>query len=196
MATETFSVDENPLTTNWSTVIGQQALKADSGLCKSSSTYSCVAYWNSSSFNSDQYSQIYIHTRVGTSPNSGGVTVRCANTANTFYLYQYAASTYKQNVYKCVNGTYTKLGSDYADTLDAGSTMKLVVEGTTLTPYINGVAKATRSDSSIASGSPGIRIDDNYPFVYMYLDNWEGGNLVNNLSVDVHDCTDIKTVLL
>ncbi len=51
---------------------------------------------------------------------------------------------------------FNALGATYADVPGTTDVMRLEVSGTTLTPYINTVAKATRTDSNLASGQPGL----------------------------------------
>ena len=81
-------------------------------------------------------------------------------------------------VYKCIAGTTTQIGSNYTQTYVTGDILKLEVAGqddsAVLTPYINGVAKATRAGvSGLNSGYAGIRISA----ATGTLDDWEGGDV-------------------
>ena len=165
-----FSPDANPLT-GWTIVTDCFALKAISDKCAIiANGFNSAEYYSSGTFSDDQYSQVVISVRA----SYFGVIIRCSTSAATFYLYQSGNSATVQEVHKCISGSFTQLGSSYAGTASNGDTIKLAITGTTLTPYINGTAQATRSDSSISTGYPGLRLagDDT-----IRVDDWEGGNV-------------------
>lgn len=189
MATDDFNrANANPIGGNWSTVLGEQNVQLLSNTAHGVSTSWSVAYWNAESFNENHYSQL----QWVTSGNYYfGVATRCQSAARTYYKWsQYSATSCR--LYKVVAGVSTQLGSSVAYTPVVNDVFKLVSTGTTHVGYINGSQQISQTDSSISNGSPGITIIG----AAIACDNWEGGNLVNSLSVSVHDCTDIKTVLL
>lgn len=90
--------------------------------------------------------------------------------ANNYYLWR-IGNVQGNNVlqlYKKVSGTFTKLYEHY-ETFDAFdiNTLKLVMDGSTVKGYLNGVLKASIEDSSFSTGSAGVR---GYATSY-YIDN-------------------------
>ena len=88
--------------------------------------------------------------------------------------------------YKRVGGTYTQLGSDVATTLNANTVyqLKVVVQGSTLTTYVDNVIKQSVSDSSHVRGRVGVRsygsaaMFDNLAVnpLQLFTDDFEDGN--------------------
>jgi hypothetical protein len=170
-ATDTFTGEENPLATNWTTITGCNALQKTGGYC--CGTAGGVvngAYWDADAFDDDQYSQadfleVYDNTAVA---------VRISASANTEYYFGYVGSG-NFKLLKSVAGSETQLGSTYAPTFSAGDCVGIKVVGTTITPYTEADGDlATRTDSAIASGAAGLW---NYQSAVMKWDNWEGGNV-------------------
>lgn len=121
--------------------------------------------WTGTTFGANQCSQAKTLTQF----HLMWVAVRVSASADTYYYMRGGAST-AWSVWKIVNGgTRTKIGTDYAAAV-TNDVVKLCVSGTTLTPYINGVAQATQTDSAIATGQPGFGLLD----TTSYADDWVG----------------------
>jgi hypothetical protein len=108
-----------------------------------------------------------------------GVAVR-VSTDGSSDCYFYAATGDARFVGKVVNGTETILGNT-GSTGANQSTMRIEVDGTTITCYYNGSVDTELSngngvytDSDISSGKIGLYMRDN---TYTYVDDWSGGDL-------------------
>lgn len=94
---------------------------------------------------------------------SAGIAIcgRMDTTNKTFYMLQYFAGGIDTwQMFKCVNGSFTQLGSDYDDVIGTGNsrTCKLEMRGTTIKGYVDGVERISATDSDIsAAGKAGIR---------------------------------------
>ena len=163
--------DANPIGGNWSVPTGGAALKILSNVVTGTvdETTDNLSYWNADTFANDQYSQAVI------TGDNVGVAVRMATGALTYYAFIHTTGD-QFEVHEVTTGTWAKLGDTYAETYTPGDTIKLTISGSTLTPYLNGSALATRSDSSISSGSAGIVIATPFP-TSQTINNWAGGDL-------------------
>lgn len=165
--------DENPLGNgNWTTLTGLAGLRIVSNNALSStddSNYN-ASYWSSATFNDAQFSQV---TVKGTNRYEG-VMVRASSSTNTYYYFRHVGTSEVCQLFKVVAGSPAQLGADYG-TAVAPTTIRLEISGTTLTPYIGGVAQATRTDSDIASGAPGAWAMNSGGNAV--LDDWSGGDL-------------------
>lgn len=131
------------------------------------------AFWNSGSFGNDQYAEAKI-VQVGASRTWMGVCVR----ASAGYGYTlgiepgglwYMHKTLNYSVSTIANGTTT---------LSANDIIRLEVSGTTLTAKRNGSVLTTVTDSSIASGAPGVYGQGEATSgTYTLLDDWVGDDL-------------------
>jgi hypothetical protein len=134
----------------------------------------CGARWTADAFANDQYSQCVLAAKSGSTAEAVGPGVRhaAAGTGTYYGYYQDGGST--GYCFKMVAGTWTQLGATFGSAA-AGVTLKLEVQGTTLTVYHNGVSQGTRTDSAIASGVGGITGFGSS--TGMRADIWEAGNL-------------------
>lgn len=111
----------------------------------------CITAFSGSATN--HYSQI----TVGTNAAFAGPTVH-SNTGNIFYLFELNINGTQCQITLC-NGGYSALSTFTAQVVGGDVAYLEWVSGV-LTAKINGVTKGSVSDSSIASGKPGIRIFD------------------------------------
>lgn len=100
--------------------------------------------------------------RAASLASNGAITAcgRVDTSANTFYGALYATGDGSWTLYKLVAGTFTPLAY-YGQTLVAGSdyTATLDMVGTTIRLLVDGVQRASVTDSSItAAGKAGIRV--------------------------------------
>ena len=131
------------------------------------SSGNALATYQGATFENDQWAQ-------ATSGNGGdvGVAVRGATSAYTGYFYRPGASNTRV-LGRVVAGTITVLAtSNTSHTNVAGDMYRLVVIGTTLYCYLNGVLEnfGAITDSTISSGFPGIEGGSSTGGVlYMYM---------------------------
>lgn len=140
--------------------------------------------WSSDAFNDDQYAEATLTADANTC--YGGVAVRCASGAETYYGF-YSSSDDSCYLFKMVASSWSQLGSS-GSPYSTSSVIRLEVEGTTITPKVDGVIEdppGAQTDSSIASGSTGIC---GYGDGATRVDDWGGGNVgVTDLSASVSD---------
>lgn len=112
--------------------------------------------YTGSTFADDQYAQAKV-TVTSTGSNAGlGVVVRGATNGSCYRAVVSKAASNNVSLFKFVAGAGTNLGNRTTTWVD-GDTLRIEVQGTTITLYQNGVALgATFSDSALASGAPGI----------------------------------------
>lgn len=152
----------------WTNGLGTIVISASTVAKAGSAGADCSAWWKAHKFPSDHYAQVELRVDV----DGGGINVRHQSGATTMYAFLSAASTC--SVYEITAGTFAQLGSNYANNTVVGDVLKLDATGSTLTPSINGVALATRTDASIIGGAPGISIFD----TGMSCDNFKCGPAV------------------
>ena len=137
------------------------------------------------SYASDQYSQIEITSTQLSGGQWIGAAVRAQNGGQNAYLglYFWNNGDPALMLFKRINGGWTQLGSTYqCGPLAAGTQLKLMAVGNTLSFLENGVERIAVGDSSLTGGAPGIMA-----FGTAVADNWAGGTAgfeVHYLSTD------------
>jgi lysophospholipase L1-like esterase len=89
-----------------------------------------------------------------------GIIGRAQTAANTLYFARYNDTAGGWQLFKTVAGSSTQLGSTIADTFSAGTekTLRLTMNGTTISVQVGGATIISVTDSAIASaGRPGCR---------------------------------------
>jgi hypothetical protein len=133
-------------------------------------------YYYNDDVTDNQWAQV--DTVICNSPYRIGAAVR-VSTDGSSDCYFYAATGDARFVGKRVNGTETILGNT-GSTGANQSTMRIEVDGTTITCYYNGSVDTALSgsgvytDTDISSGKVGLYMIDNS---YTYVDDWSGGDL-------------------
>lgn len=159
---DNFNRADGGLGANWTDQAGTNGIVSNQAVPVSSGDGFFSSFYSGVSFVDDQSSQLL----RGNSNNYCFVCVRMSGLAGSRngYLYYNHGS-----IRSMVAGVETEIGTDasYA----SGDTAKLVASGTTITPYVNGVAGTPITDSSIASGSPGFGF---YSFTGQAIDDWVG----------------------
>lgn len=136
-----------------------------------SRSVSLAAYY-SGTFANDQYAEAQI-VQVGSDNMFMGVCVR-GSSGNAYIFY---VDTNQWVLAKVVAGVYTEL-SNGALTLATNDLVRLEASGTGLTGKVNGSTLATATDSSLASGNPGVSGQGSAASgTYTLLDNWVGADL-------------------
>lgn len=106
---------------------------------------------------SDHFSQIKF-TSIGQASGRGaGPTVRFASGANTYYWYK--QDTYDKNpnnnIFKCVAGTLTLLGTGTDRDASDNDVAKISADGSTISIISNGTLQEAITDTAISSGTRG-----------------------------------------
>lgn len=183
LATDSFNrANANPIGANWTTVTSQGAFQIVSNAATvaslaadSASLHSGISWTGVN----DQYAQANI-TQVGGGGGLGtgfGLVVR--GDAATATMYRLVVGTGSNNIElaKLITGAYTLIW-DRTATFNSGDLIRLEAQGTTLRVFINGVqVGANTTDSSIASGSPGMGYSASATSGSM--DNWEAGDFTS-----------------
>lgn len=167
-----FNSAENPLATNWSTNVSQTNMIAVSDVATGDDdSGSYAAYWDADEFTGNQFSQAYIWG------SNIGVTVKVSDDSDSFYLWKRTTGT-TYELWKVSSSSWSRLGDAYtvANGDSNGELIKLEINGTTLTPYVDGVAQATRTDSALSGTRVGILTESNIS-TGCFLDDWSGGDL-------------------
>lgn len=153
------------LGTNWTLGLSTVAISGSVDVIGTGTDSS--AWWNANTFGGDHWSQI---TRKDSNDGAGAI-VRHQSGANTFYAWTANVGT-GGVMWEVTAGSFAQLGAGYGGLVtSAGHTIKLDATGSTLTPSIDGVATATRSDASITGGKPGVHCSG----TTSHADDWIGG---------------------
>lgn len=115
-----------------------------------------AAYYSAVGVHPDnQYSQVKFVTLTSIQ----AAVVRGSTAAQTLYAGGYNDSDFVgtkiPRIWKYIAGVITSIATG-TGTIAAGDTIKLVVQGTSLSLYVNGILRASGTDASIASGKAGI----------------------------------------
>jgi hypothetical protein len=177
----------NPIGGNWTTAPSFAALQILTSAAQNTSDTGTDngAYWNANSFPNDQYSQCNVTDtslpegangecgpgpmcRVATSAprNLYRVVFGPGNTTNLFFE-KYAADSYSPI-------------AGFSVTINNGDLLKLQVQGTTLTAFVNGTQVATTTDSSVTTGPAGLAFSSCPAGSTVTFDNWEAGDLAQD----------------
>jgi len=116
--------------------------------------------WTAGTFTSDQYSQIEVTGRQLTGDQWIGAAVRARSGGRDAYVgvYFWNGGRPALVLFKRSSGSWIQLGSYSTGPLAAGTTLKLVAVGSTITFLENGVQRLSASDSSFSGGAPGIMV--------------------------------------
>lgn len=190
IATDNFNRAGPALGSNWATLnnlAGDDMKIVASVRVTGASTGSsrAAARWvGAGSFTADQYSGIKI-TALGFITTDYSIGVICRASADTdsardFYevlvLSDSSGPNYTTQVNKVVNGTRTALNSA-SRAWAVNDRVECEAEGTTIRGLKTGVAFFTVTDSSIATGNPGIAGSNDQTDGNSTGDDWDGGNL-------------------
>jgi hypothetical protein len=146
------------------------------------SVRSAARWIGAGTFTDNQYASVVISglTSIGSNVNTIGAGCRMsgADGTRTFYYIWLEDLSDNADFGKFVNGTRTSFTTG-SITIVNGDRIELECDGTTITAMINGVAiggSFTTTDSSIATGTPGVIASGNNTGA-LVGDDWDGGNL-------------------
>jgi hypothetical protein len=139
-----------------------------------------AAYWSASLFSSSQFSQVTLTALNGTS-DFPGVAVLLSGSAGSTQGYSCVEDTTNIFIQK-ITGTSNATLTSAATTGAIGDILRLeAAPGGALTCYKNGVSTLTATDTTYASGQPGL-------FLFgttATSKNWSGGNLHPLAQLDI-----------
>jgi hypothetical protein len=174
-ATDDFNrANANPIGGDWVTVTGWYACQVYSNKLARTQTANANnrIYWNGVALADNQYARATNLTYLGYCV----VGVRQArSTADTSYHLYYYSTTGQP--YKVIAGSYTTLGSAFILGAPDGLSVETNVVGTGLDFLLNGTSKATRTDSSLTSGTSILGLAGVYDVTtYGFFDNFSCGD--------------------
>jgi len=147
--------------------------------------------WTGSTLTSNQYSQIEVTSRPLTGGQWIGTAVRAQHGGRDAYvgIYNWNGGRPELLLFRRSGGNWIQLGAGYSPgPLAAGTRLRLVAVGSTISFLENGVQRLSVSDSSLSGGAPGIMI-----YGVGTAGNWSGGNasrapgfVVQYLSTDAY----------
>jgi len=139
--------------------------------------------WTATAFTSNQYSQIEVTSRQLTGSQWIGAAVRVQNGGQDAYagLYYWNSGHPELLLFKRSGGSWDPLASYSSGPLAAGTRLKLVAAGTTISFLENGVQRLSVSDRSFSGGAPGIMI-----YGSGTVGNWSGGDASSTVGLQVH----------
>ena len=172
-ATDNFNRADGPLGANWTDI-------SDGGLAISSQAATGTSATGISgdmrtgeNYSSDQYSQVEVTSTQLTGTQWIGPAVRAQNGGQDGYIgiYNWNNGSPELMLFKRSSGNWTELGSSYSSgPLAAGTQLKLMVVGSTLSFLENGVERIAVYDNTFSGGAPGIIAQGTGT-----ADNWAGG---------------------
>jgi len=157
------------LGSNWTTMTGTTAPTITSNAVLSNTTTHQAAIWNATTFANDQFSEITLGVSGQFSSN---MVVRGTASGNGYACVMTGGGS--SGIFKITAGVLSSLVQPGGGTNTIGDVLRCEVAGTTITFKQNGAVFTSVSDSSYASGSPGIGLNFTTSAI---LDNWSGGNL-------------------
>ena len=148
---------------NWVQVSGTWSIVSNQ-LSPGSSGATIIIRAATSMATSDHSAQVTI---AATTAVSQGVMCRGDSTLANGYLWRNNGTNW--GLFKAVSGTFTAIGTTYAAAAAAGDVAKIQVIGSTVKGFVNGVERASVTDTSVTSGTntgirsqstSGLRYDD------------------------------------
>jgi hypothetical protein len=142
------------------------------------------------SYASDQFSQVEVTSTQLTGGQWIGPAVRMQSSGQSGYLgmYFWNSGSPEVRLYKRTGGSWAQLGAYSSGSLAAGTKLKLMAVGNTISFLVNGVQRIGVSDSALTGGAPGILAYGNAT-----VDNWAGGAAGFNVSYQSTDANGVKS---
>lgn len=135
-------------------------------------------WWNAASFAARQYSQATVISQDA-SGGYHGLVVRGSGTANGNCFLYFVDDADAGYIDRVTSGTATNLSSA-GSVVSAGDIIRFEAEGINLRVYINGELDFAITNSSHATGSPGVggygNTSAGSPTPDTQIDDWEGGD--------------------
>jgi hypothetical protein len=176
---DTFDRSNGGLGSNWTTVTGESAPQIASNQVAGNTGAYQMAFYSALALQPDQFAQAIAPVGGADGSHTFGLLVRASG--NRSYVLDFFNGT--AYILRRTGGTNTTLTS-VSSTPAAGSLIRFEMNGTTLTAYVNGAVIATTTDSTYATGQPGLEVFGSGGLAA--LDNWSGGDIsaVHSLNVE------------
>jgi hypothetical protein len=172
-----FNRADGRLGASW-TDIGDGGLSISSQAVTGSSGGTAGDIRTGETYTSDQYSQVEITSTPLTGGQWIGPAVRVQNGGQNTYLgiYFWNSGSPVLRLYKRSAGSWIQLGNSYnCGPLAAGTKLKLMAVGSTISFLQDGVQRISVTDSSFSGGAPGI-----VSYGAATADNWSGGTATSS----------------
>lgn len=182
MASDSFTrANETPLASPWVKQVGSN-LNLVSNAVQSAAAGNTLWYYSGATSSADHYSQ----AQASLVPSRDWAPAcRIAGAGHASVAEGYILSPFGSagSIDKFVNGSFSNIASNVLVSPADGQVLRLEVEGTTLRPYQDGVARNTATDTSLT-------VNGNGPGLFVYepggaIDNWSGANLAAEVIPDL-----------
>jgi hypothetical protein len=172
MAIATDDFNRASLGANWTNALGAVVIDSNTrAVCSVAGEND--AFYNALTFSADQYAQAVVTLSTA---DWVGVCVRAS--ANNSYVFY--GSTSDWEITRWVSGVAGVIASG-SWTASTGDVLRLEVVGTTLRAFRNGVLVSIATDTSLSTGNPGVSFWGTNASFNAFADDWEGGDLYNEL---------------
>jgi Putative esterase len=146
--------------------------------------------WTANTFGSDQYSEVQVTSTSMSGIQWVGPAVRVQNGGQDGYvgIYSWNSGSPVLELFERSGGSWTQLGAYNSGPLAAGTKLRLVALGNSISFMVNGVQRIGISDSSLSTGAPGIMAFDSAT-----ADNWSAGTPGFQVSYQSTDGNGVKS---
>lgn len=140
------------------------------------------AFYNAITWPNNQYSQVAAVVNATSFNTDGAPLARMASGAWTAYLWD-ISNVPQGKLFKVVATAFTGISTATNLTCNAGDTVRLETQGTTIRGLVNGsvISGQSQTDSAISSGSAGVFFSSATATTTAWWDNFEGGDFVTTL---------------
>jgi S-formylglutathione hydrolase FrmB len=188
-ASDDFNRANGGLGANWTAV-------SDGGMAIASQQVTGTAgavtgdMWSGSTLGSDQYSEVQVTSTPLTGIQWIGAAVRMQNGGQNGYvgIYSWNSGTPVLELFERSGGGWAEVGAYSSGPLAAGTKLRLVALGNSISFMVNGVQRIGLSDSSFSGGAPGIMAYDSATG-----DNWSAGTAGFQVSYQSTDGQGVKS---
>ena len=172
-ASDNFDRADGALGSNWTNISDGGLTISSQAVAGTSTSGTTGDIRTAESYSSNQYSQVEVTSSQLTGDQWIGPAVRMQNGGQDGYLgiYSWNNGNPELMLYMRSGGNWTELGAYSSDPLAAGTQLKLMVVGSTLSFLENGVEKISVYEKSLVGGAPGIMANGTGK-----VDNWSGGS--------------------
>ncbi|HET9970203.1 MAG TPA: hypothetical protein VFQ68_18365, partial [Streptosporangiaceae bacterium] len=172
-ASDDFNRANGGLGANWTAISdGAMAISSQQAIGTAGATTGATR--TAETYPSDQYSQIQVTSTALSGGQWIAAAVRMQSSGQNAYagLYYWNFGSPELMLFERSGGAWTQLGGVYnSGALAAGTQLKLVAAGSTISFLQNGVQRLSVTDTSFTGGAPGVMAFGNST-----ADNWSGGS--------------------